>query len=196
LGVHLKKALKVAVAIIIVFACLPLKSLIGQEVFCLLLLLPPIIHLTLRRNDINLQKAIEIILLYFLFFFVGFEGIWGFTGHFFLADQVAKGIGWATGSPFQTEMAFANLSYGVLGFLCIWFRKREFWLATAISTCVLHFGAAYTHLREIIIHHNFSELNTGYMLWINDLTIPIVILILVLIYYSYSKKTLIDSKNK
>ena len=43
----------------------------------------------------------------------------GFYWPFFLSAQVAANIGWAPGSPFQSEVAFANLSVGVLGVLCI-----------------------------------------------------------------------------
>lgn len=35
------------------------------------------------------------------------------VGHIIMADRVAKSIGWTTGSPFQKEVAFANLSIAV-----------------------------------------------------------------------------------
>ena len=42
--------------------------------------------------------------------------------HTFFADQTARQIGWATGSPFQFEVAMANLGIGVCGLLCYRFR--------------------------------------------------------------------------
>jgi hypothetical protein len=49
--------------------------------------------------------------------------------HAFLAAKVALSIGWAPGSPFQSEVALANLAFGLPGVLCIRF-KDGFWLTT------------------------------------------------------------------
>ena len=38
-----------------------------------------------------------------------------FFGHLFFSDVVADSVGWPRGSPFQHEMAFANLAVGILG---------------------------------------------------------------------------------
>ncbi len=45
--------------------------------------------------------------------FIGIEVIWTFI----LSALVAPNIGWAPSSPFQTEVAFSNLSIDVLGVL-------------------------------------------------------------------------------
>lgn len=61
----------------------------------------------------------SIFLLYMIFFSIGLGGLYAFMGHAFLADEVAREIGWPTGSPFQFEVAIANLAFGILGVLCV-----------------------------------------------------------------------------
>ena len=52
-----------------------------------------------------------------LVYLIGVAGIIGATGHLFKADDVARSIGWPTGSPFQWEVGVADLGWGVLGVL-------------------------------------------------------------------------------
>ncbi len=46
--------------------------------------------------------------------------------------MVAASIGWPAGSPFQFEVGIANLSFGILGILCLKFMDN-FWTATVIA---------------------------------------------------------------
>jgi len=64
---------------------------------------------------------------------VGIAGILGFYSHTFNAAATAEFIAWAPGSPFQFEVATANLAFGVLGVLCLWF-GGAFWAATASAS--------------------------------------------------------------
>ena len=70
----------------------------------------------------------ESFLLWFLVIGVGLGSLWAFMGHAFVADDVAKSIGWPAGNPFQFEVALHNLAVGVLGILCFWLRG-DFWIA-------------------------------------------------------------------
>ena len=45
----------------------------------------------------------------------GSEGSSGPWATCFAADKVAEQLGWATGSPFQTEVGLFDLAFGVLG---------------------------------------------------------------------------------
>jgi hypothetical protein len=85
----------------------------------------------IRNKPLSKDRIVEIFLLSFLVLSVGIGSIWAFIGHAFLSAQVAANIGWAPGSPFRLEVAFANLSIGVLGILCYWIRGN-FWTATVI----------------------------------------------------------------
>ncbi len=125
-------------------------------------------------------EILETILLFMLFFNVGIGGLIAFAGHAFRADQVAARIGWPAGSPFQFEVAVANLAIGVIGILSVWFR-RDFWLAASIVYMVFLFGAAAGHINEMLLKGNYSEYNTGAFLFAGDIAIPLTLFILVLI---------------
>lgn len=146
-------------------------------IFLGLTILCCVISLIKNRKTLSPLKVVEIILLYLLVINVGFSSLFAFWGHAFLADRVAASIGWAAGSPFQFEVAMANLSLGVLGILCVFF-KDNFWLATGIGNAVFLFGAAFIHIREIITKGNYAVNNAGPILYIGDLAVPALILVL------------------
>ncbi|MBN2438673.1 MAG: hypothetical protein JXL20_08745 [Deltaproteobacteria bacterium] len=148
-----------------------LSLFLALTVFCIA------ISLIKNRKDLSRLKVVETILFYILFINVGLSGLMAFYGHAFMADKVAATIGWAPGSPFQFEVAVANLAFGVLGVLCIRFRDG-FWLATGIGYATFLFGAAYGHIREIITAGNFAVNNAGPILYIGDIGMPSLILIL------------------
>ena len=87
----------------------------------------------------------------------------GFYWPCFLSAQVAANIGWAPGSPFRLEVAFANFSIGVLGILCYWVRGN-FWTATVISSSIFLLGAAYSHIINILQYANYAPGNAGSVL--------------------------------
>lgn len=120
----------------------------------------------------------EALLVSILFCLVGLSGLWAFTGHFFVPDQVARGIGWPTGSPFQREIAFTNLGIGVLGVLCLWIRGN-FWTATVIMSSVFLLGAAYGHVKEIVTAGNNNVYNAGPVLYY-DIFIPLICIALLI----------------
>lgn len=123
---------------------------------------------------------VETFLLYFLVIDTGLASLFSFIGHAFRSEKVAKYIGWSTGSPFQWEVAVSNLSYGVLGVLCFWLRG-DFWLATIIAVSVFLLGAAYGHIRDIIVNRNFAPGNAGPALY-SDILKPAVLIALYVAY--------------
>jgi hypothetical protein len=138
-----------------------------------------LISLVRHRKELSPRNVVDILLFYLLLINVGLSGLFAFFGHAFLADQVAASIGWAKGSPFQVEVAMANLAFGVLGVLCIFF-KDGFWLATGIGYAVFLFGDAFVHLREMITTGNLSINNVGPILYLGDIAMPALILVLLL----------------
>ena len=54
----------------------------------------------------------------------------------------------------------ADLTVGVLGILCAWFRGN-FWLATAIANAVWLWGDAIGHVRQMLLNNNHAENNSG-----------------------------------
>jgi len=80
------------------------------------------------------------------------------------------------GSPFQREVAFANLAFGVLGLLS--FKMREsFRLAAIIGYSLFLLGAAYGHIQEMTTKGNYAEYNAGSVLYI-DILISVILIIL------------------
>lgn len=157
-----------------------------QYFFILIWFLLSIIYIIFTKQPRNIALIIKIALLYALVIFAGIGGIIAFSMHTFFSDQIARQIGWATGSGFQLEVAVANLAFGILGILCIWFRKN-FWLATAIGYATFLFGAAGVHIHDIIQKGNVAPLNTGVILFLNDISIPLFILVLAIIYSIQNK---------
>jgi hypothetical protein len=145
------------------------------------------VHLSLSKQPRTKKRVVELLLLYLLAVNIGIGGILAWYGHTFIADEIARKIGWQPGSPFQFEVALADLSWGVCGVLCIWLRKG-FWTATGIGSSVFFLGCAFGHIRQIIQEGNMAIYNAGPVLWIGDLGVPITILVLLFILSRLDKK--------
>ena len=92
----------------------------------------------------------------------GFASITSFIAHFFFSDMVASSIGWPLGSPFQKEVAGANLAVGLLVFLGFW--RRDFWLPYVISKTAFLWIAGIAHVVDLLQHHNLATGNELYTL--------------------------------
>ena len=97
--------------------------------------------------------------------------------HVFRPLETSASIGWVT-SPYEYEVGMADLTVGVLGILCLWFREN-FWLATAIANAVWLLGDAIGHIRQITLNNNHAANNSGIFL-ITEIITPLVILFLAL----------------
>ena len=137
------------------------------------------LHLWLGKRPVSLRRVAEVLLLYLLVIFAGVGGADGLPGHTFKARDIALKIGWQP-SPFQFEVAVANLAFGVLGILCIW-QRRGFRTATGLGFATFLLGCGYGHLREIVRNSNFAPYNVGPVLWVNDLAVPLLILMLLVV---------------
>ena len=137
------------------------------------------LHLGLTTKPRTAPLVVEVLLLYLLVIFAGLGGLTGALGHTFMAREIALKIGWQP-SPFQFEVAVANLAFGVLGIMCIW-QRRGFRTATGIGFATFLLGCAYGHFRDMTLHGNLAPYNVGPVLWVNDLAVPVVILILLLV---------------
>ena len=119
-------------------------------------------------------NVINAFLFAFILSNIGLQGLFAFIGHFFKADEVARDIGWPTGSPFQREIAFANLALGTLGIMSIWFRGN-FWFAAIVARSVFSWGAAYGHIIDLKKRENISILNAGPVLY-DDILLPFILI--------------------
>ncbi len=138
-----------------------------------------------RGQTQNHVLAVDIALAYFLLLAVGVNGIYNFIMHAFFGDMIAAYIGWPQ-SPFQMEVAMANLSLGVLGLFA--FRANfGFRLATIIATSCFFLGAAGAHLYDLLVAHNTMSGNIGTVLF-SDILIPVTLIVLLAMNHSLSKE--------
>ena len=154
--------------------------LIGSFIYMLVLVpLSAWRYQTERGTALEKQEMAATLLLYFTVILIGFGSVWAFVGHFFIADQIARGIGWEAGSPFQTELAFYTLGTGVAALLAVWLRGHLI-TAVVISKSIFWYGAAYVHIHDAIVNANYAPLNIGRPL-IGDIIYPTLLLALLAI---------------
>ena len=148
-------------------------------IFIAVTLLGAIVQISRTRTRVSQAKKAEILLNWAFVIIIGLGGIWGFIGHTFFADRVAESIGWATGNPFQQEVAIANLSIAILGILAVRI-EGTFRIATLIAYTTFMVGAGVVHIWQIITVQNMAVNNAGPALWI-DILMPLVLIGLYLI---------------
>jgi hypothetical protein len=149
-----------------------------QITFIVLAIAAASIHLAVSPANRGSKPAIaRTYLLYLLLIYVGFMGILTACAHVFHPIQTSASIGWST-SPYEYEVGMADLTIGVLGILCLWFRGN-FWLATAIANAVWLLGDAIGHIHQIAANNNHAANNSGIFL-IAEILTPLVILFLAL----------------
>jgi hypothetical protein len=111
---------------------------------------------------------------------VGVASVLTFMGDAFFADKMATSLGWPAGNPFQSLVAVANLSVGVLGILCYWVRGN-FWVATVIAFSVWWLGAGTVHIRDMVVSANYAPNNSGVTVYM-DILVPVVLVALLTFY--------------
>lgn len=126
----------------------------------------------------NSKRSGPDIFLGFLFFFaVGLSGVWGFIFHACFPNMAAKFIGWAN-SPFQFEVAVANLGMGFVGLFGLRASKSYRIAGTLFVMCFL-WGAAFGHIVQMLKISNFAPGNAG-LIFYNDLILPLLLIIFLL----------------
>ena len=152
-----------------------LTSVPGWQVYVwiLAIILPAAIHLRAARHQDHSRRS-EVVLMYVLGV-SGAIGMFNVVMHTVFASDVAASIGWPAGNPFQTEVGFANLAIGIVGFACFW--RYEFWLPAIAAKSVFVWGAGLTHVLDIAGAGNRASNNAGPILaW--DFLLPVVMITL------------------
>lgn len=111
------------------------------------------------RSISSRERRLETVLIFLFAIGVAGAGIANFLAHFFLSDIVAESIGWEAGSPFQLEVAFANLAIGALGLVAT-SRRDGFREATVVAVTIFSLGATIVHLIDIVATGNLAPGNT------------------------------------
>lgn len=121
---------------------------------------------------------------YMLLFPIGIGGLCVFILHAFAPEYAAARLGWAI-SPFQFQVAAADLGIGVAGIVGFW-RSWDFALAVTLIVVGFFMGAAFVHIIEGLFARDYTIGNIGGNLY-TDLLIP-TLLTLVLCYWNQEKK--------
>ena len=144
--------------------------------FLLSLITAGIVLVASKRLRSSRLGIVSTVLLSLLVVQVGLMGWLTAYAHVFRPIQTSASIGWQT-SPYEYEVGMADLTVGVLGVLCLFFRDN-FWLATAIANAVWMWGDAIGHVRQMVEYNNHATNNAGLFLYAEFLT-PLIILLLV-----------------
>ena len=107
---------------------------------------------------------------------LGFIYIWYF--HAFAPAVAAPFIGWRP-SPFEWELAWAELGVAVVALLSLW-RGFEMRLAATLVFAIFSFGAAAQHFHYMWALRDYAAGNAGLTLWFGDLALPLLLLLLAL----------------
>lgn len=143
-------------------------------------LLAIIIHVAFMKQR-SAKKIVEVTLLYLLVISIGAGALLAGFMHVFNGPATAKMIGWAPGSPFQYEVGVADMAFGLICVLCIFFRG-SFWLAAIIANSFFLLGCMVGHVRSLAESGNLAAYNIGPNIIIVDLILPVVLIGLYLVY--------------
>lgn len=103
---------------------------------------------------------------------LGLYGILGFVEHLFFSEAVAALIGWPD-SPFQYEVAYANLVFGVLGVWAFISFDRRFVLACLVGFTVWFGCDGLGHVYSLVAQGDRAPYNAGSTLY-TDLLLPLM----------------------
>ena len=145
----------------------------------------PLLAAVVAALNIGIRKytgtqALENFLMWQLAIGFGLSLLYGGFGHLVFPDRVAESIGWATGSPFQSEVGMWDAAMGIVGLFCLKFRG-EFWTAMVIGAGLFMFSAGLGHAGELVVRGNTAANNAGAVMYI-DLIYPVFLAALLVIY--------------
>jgi len=146
----------------------------------------------LPKHQRTLARISELLLLYQLVLGVGLTSLIAFGALTFDGTFVANFMSWPE-CPFQQELANVNLSFGLLGILCIWFRGL-FWMATVLGFSFWIFGDGIHHLYNVLFEGYNSDGKISAILY-TDLFSPIV-LVVMLGFYLFANRSVKQNKGQ
>lgn len=129
------------------------------------------------QSSISPTPTAEIFFRWLVLLPMGVCGLINFIMHGFYPIFTAMQIGWQN-SPFQWEVAVANLGFGVLGILAF---KNSFGfrMACVIGVTCWLWGDAAGHIYQMVTQNNFASGNAGSWLWL-DIFVPLFLMALLI----------------
>lgn len=131
-----------------------------------------ILHKLIVRSRVSSD---EVVYRWMALFPLGVTGIYAFVVHAFYPEIADASIGWS-GSPFEYEVAVADLALGLIAVLSF-NASFGFRLATVIANVTFLLGCAFNHIYLMFMHGNFHIGNAGSWLWLDDLILPLILLL-------------------
>ena len=131
-----------------------------------------VLHKLIVRSKVSSD---EIVYRWLALFPLGITGIYSFVMHVFYPEIADATIGWAP-SPFEYEVGVADLALGVVAVLSF-NASFGFRLATVIANAIFSLAAAYNHIYLMIMQGNYNIGNAGSWLWLDDLILPLIMLL-------------------
>lgn len=123
------------------------------------------------------KTGFEIIYAWMSLLALGATCIYAFVMHGFFPEAAATAIGWQT-SPFQFEVAVANLGFGLIGIFAFC-ASYGFRVANVIGATCWLWGDAGGHIYQMVMKHDYAFGNSGSWFWM-DILIPAILIICLL----------------
>lgn len=123
------------------------------------------------RRSWTVARWAEGTLLWIAFWVMGVYGLYGFTMHLLFGSFIAEQIGWPD-SPFQFEVAYANLTISILGFSAWKLRRRDYLLAAMVAYGSWFFADGVGHVVSLLGSGDRAPSNAGTILY-TDLLVPL-----------------------
>jgi hypothetical protein len=92
-------------------------------------------------------------------YLIGWAAVGAGISHIFFGKAISRSIGFAR-SPFELEVGFANLGFGVAALMAGSYQK-EYWLAIIVANSIFRVGCGAGHIKQIIVDGNFAINNTA-----------------------------------
>ncbi len=97
-------------------------------------------------------------------YMIGWSGIGAGISHIFFGARISRTIGFEK-SPYELEVGFADLAYGVAGVIATQF-SADYWFAVILISSIYRVGCGVGHIRSIIRDKNYAVNNTA-ILFVN-----------------------------
>ena len=108
---------------------------------------------------------------------IGIAGVGAGISHIFFSEKTTSLIGFQR-SPYQLEVGFCDLSFGIVGLLAPYY-STDFWWAIILFSSLYRIGCGIGHIRQIILEKNYAVNNT--MILIVDFGVPFILISMYLI---------------
>ena len=110
----------------------------------------------IKKDKSDNSQIPGILLKNFVKIYITFVSLWAFVGHKFISSDIAKSIGWQSGSPFQLEIAASNLAFAGAAIASSYYDNMVAYKTVSISYIIFLLGTAEVHISDYLKKGNTS----------------------------------------